>query len=69
MAVKLISFEKEIVRLQMETNKAKEMTKASLQELLITREQLAEANMKLEHYERNMETVISSMQQSQFNAR
>lgn len=67
--MKLISFEKEIVRLQMETNKAKEMTKASLQELLITREQLAEANMKLEHYERNMETVISSMQQSQFNAR
>ena len=35
------------------------------QELLITREQLSEANQKLEHYERNVQTVISSMQQSQ----
>ena len=41
---------------------AKEMTKASLQELLLTREQLSEANQKLEHYERNVQTVISSMQ-------
>ena len=38
------------------------MTKASLQELLLTREQLSEANQKLEHYERNVQTVISSMQ-------
>lgn len=65
LAVKLISCEKEIVQLKMETHKAKEMTKASLQELLITREELSEANQKLEHYERNVQTVISSMQQQQ----
>mmetsp|Transcript_28889 Transcript_28889/g.72290 ORF Transcript_28889/g.72290 Transcript_28889/m.72290 type:complete len:289 (-) Transcript_28889:636-1502(-) len=65
LAVKLIQTEKNIVQLKMETYKAKEMTKASLQELLITREQLSEANLKLEHYERNVQTVISSMQQTQ----
>ena len=37
LASKVISYEKEIVQLRMETVKAKEMTKASLQELLITR--------------------------------
>lgn len=65
LATKLIQTEKQIVQLQLETNKAKEMTKASLHELLITREQLQEANNKLEHYERNVQTVISSMQKSQ----
>ena len=38
------------------------MTKASLQELLITREELEEANIKLAQYESNVQKVIDSMQ-------
>ena len=57
LASKVISYEKEIVQLRLETVKAKEMTKASLKELLLTREEL-EANSKLDHYERNVATVI-----------
>jgi hypothetical protein len=41
------------------------MTKASLQELMITREELENANEKLTMYERNVQTVISSMRQGQ----
>ena len=62
LASKVISYEKEIVQLRMETVKAKEMTKASLQELLITREELEEANHKLAQYESNVQKVIDSMQ-------
>ena len=62
LASKVISYEKEIVQLRMETVKAKEMTKASLQELLITREELEEANAKLAQYESNVQKVIDSMQ-------
>ena len=62
LASKVISYEKEIVQLRLETVKAKEMTKASLKELLLTREELEEANSKLDHYERNVATVIASMQ-------
>jgi|TARA_B110000977_G_scaffold93954_1_gene124213 hypothetical protein len=62
LASKVISYEKEIVTLRMETVKAKEMTKASLQELLITREELEEANIKLAQYESNVQKVIDSMQ-------
>ena len=62
LASKVISYEKEIVQLRMETVKAKEMTKASLQELLITREELEEANLKLAQYESNVQKVIDSMQ-------
>ena len=40
LASKVISYEKEIVQLRLETVKAKEMTKASLKELLLTREEL-----------------------------
>ena len=58
----MISYEKEIVQLRMETIKAKEMTKASLHELLITREELSEANAKLAQYEQNVQKVIDSMQ-------
>ena len=61
LAVKLIQTEKEKTQLRMEANKAKEMTKAALQELLLAREELREAQEKLEHYERNVQTVISSM--------
>lgn len=50
------------VQLRMETIKAKEMTKASLHELLITREELSEANAKLAQYEQNVQKVIDSMQ-------
>jgi FtsZ-binding cell division protein ZapB len=38
------------------------MTKASLHELLITREELSEANAKLAQYEQNVQKVIDSMQ-------
>lgn len=62
LASKVISYEKEIVQLRMEAVKAKEMTKASLQELLITREELEEANHKLAQYESNVQKVIDSMQ-------
>lgn len=62
LASKVISYEKEIVQLRMETIKAKEMTKASLHELLITREELSEANAKLAQYEQNVQKVIDSMQ-------
>ena len=62
---KALEFAKEWWEENSETHKAKEMTKASLQELLITREQLSEAQQKLEHYERNVQTVISSMQKQQ----
>ena len=59
LASKVISYEKEIVQLRMETVKAKEMTKASLQELLITREELEEAkemkNFLLEEQKRSRE--------------
>jgi hypothetical protein len=65
LATKLISCEKEIVNLKLETIKAKEMTKASLQELMITREELESANEKLTMYERNVQTVITSMRQGQ----
>ena len=61
----VISYEKEIVQLRMEAVKAKEMTKASLQELLVTREELEEANLKLAQYESNVQAVINSMQGSQ----
>lgn len=53
------------MNLKLETIKAKEMTKASLQELMITREELESANEKLTMYERNVQTVISSMRQGQ----
>jgi|TARA_B100001142_G_scaffold22098_1_gene20277 hypothetical protein len=53
------------VNLKLETIKAKEMTKASLQELMITREELESANEKLTMYERNVQTVITSMRQGQ----
>ena len=65
LATKVISYEKEIVQLRMEAVKAKEMTKASLQELLVTREELEEANLKLAQYESNVQAVINSMQGSQ----
>ena len=65
LASKVISYEKEIVQLRLETVKAKEMTKASLKELLLTREELEDANQKLDHYERNVATVIASMQHQQ----
>lgn len=68
LASKVISYEKEIVQLRLETVKAKEMTKASLKELLLTREELEEANSKLDHYERNVATVIASMQHQQDEA-
>lgn len=61
LAVKLIQTEKEKTQLRMEANKAKEMTKAALQELLLAREELREAQERLEHYERNVQAVISSM--------
>ena len=53
------------MNLKLETIKAKEMTKASLQELMITREELESANEKLTMYERNVQTVITSMRQGQ----
>ena len=65
LATKVISYEKEIVQLRMEAVKAKEMTTASLQELLVTREELEEANLKLAQYESNVQAVINSMQGSQ----
>ena len=68
LASKVISYEKEIVQLRLETVKAKEMTKASLKELLLTREELEDANSKLDHYERNVATVIASMQHQQDEA-
>ena len=61
LATKVISYEKEIVQLRMEAVKAKEMTKASLQELLVTREELEEANLKLSQYESNVQAVFDSM--------
>ena len=53
------------MNLKLETIKAKEMTKASLQELMITREELESANEKLTMYERNVQTVITSMRKGQ----
>ena len=46
LAVKLIMTEKEKVSLKVQANKAKEMTKAALQELLLAREELREAHEK-----------------------
>ena len=50
LAVKLIMTEKEKVSLKVQANKAKEMTKAALQELLLAREELREAHEKLAVY-------------------
>jgi hypothetical protein len=57
--VKLISTEKEKVQLRVEANKAKEMTKAALQELLIAREELNKAQEKLAAYEGNVQTAFN----------
>lgn len=59
LAVKLISTEKEKVQLRVEANKAKEMTKAALQELLIAREELNKAQEKLAAYEGNVQTAFN----------
>ena len=61
LAVKLVQTEKEKVRLRAEASKAKEMTKAALQELLLAREELREVQEKLDHYERNSETIFSAL--------
>ena len=67
LAVKLIQTEKEKTKLRMEANKAKEMTKAALQELLLAREELREAQEKLSRYENNVQNVISSISTSPKN--
>ena len=59
LAVKLIMTEKEKVSLKVQANKAKEMTKAALQELLLAREELREAHEKLAMYEQNADAVFS----------
>jgi starch-binding domain-containing protein 1 len=59
LAVKLIMTEKEKVGLKVQANKAKEMTKAALQELLLAREELREAHEKLAMYEQNADAVFS----------
>ena len=61
--------EKEKVTLKVEANKAKEMTKAALQELLLAREELREAKDKLQMYESNMNTVVSAMNDPPAEAR
>ena len=61
LAVKLVMTEKEKVGLKVEANKAKEMTKAALQELLLAREELREAKEKLAKYEANVASVMTSM--------
>ena len=60
LAVKLIMTEKEKVSLKVQANKAKEMTKAALQELLLAREELREAHEKLAAYEQNAGAVFSA---------
>ena len=55
--------------LKVEANKAKEMTKAALQELLLAREELREAKDKLQMYESNMNTVVSAMNDPPAEAR
>ena len=52
--------EKEKVGLKVEANKAKEMTKAALQELLLAREELREAK-RSSKYEANVASVMTSM--------
>jgi hypothetical protein len=69
LAVKLVMTEKEKVTLKVEANKAKEMTKAALQELLLAREELREAKDKLQMYESNMNTVVSAMNDPPAEAR
>jgi len=60
LAVKLIMTEKEKVSLKVQANKAKEMTKAALQELLLAREELREAHEKLAVYEQNAQGAFSA---------
>ena len=60
LAVKLIMTEKEKVSLKVQANKAKEMTKAALQELLLAREELREAHEKLAVYEQNAQGTFSA---------
>ncbi len=59
LAVKLIMTEKEKVGLKVEASKAKEMTKAALQELLLAREELRAAHEKLAAYEANAAAVFT----------
>lgn len=59
LAVKLIMTEKEKVGLKVEASKAKEMTKAALQELLLAREELREAHEKLAMYEANASAAFT----------
>jgi hypothetical protein len=61
--VKLISTEKEKVQLRVEANKAKEMTKAALQELLMARDELNKAQEKIAAYEGNVQMEFNG----QFN--
>jgi alkylhydroperoxidase/carboxymuconolactone decarboxylase family protein YurZ len=61
LAVKLIMTEKEKVSLMVQANKAKEMTKAALQELLLAREELREAHEKLAMYEQNSAAAFSAV--------
>ena len=63
LAVKLISTEKEKVQLRVEANKAKEMTKAALQELLLARDELNKAQEKIAAYEGNVQMEFNG----QFN--
>jgi hypothetical protein len=63
LAVKLISTEKEKVQLRVEANKAKEMTKAALQELLMARDELNKAQEKIAAYEGNVQMEFNG----QFN--
>ena len=49
-----------VVSLKVQANKAKEMTKAALQELLLAREELREAHEKLAVYEQNAQGAFSA---------